>query len=76
MAFEESDCSVLSKSRDDFQSDPDHKYDTCSDNYFTDHNCIGDGDDGDDGDNEPQESHQVCVVAVACFHVHMSRSCV
>jgi hypothetical protein len=70
MAFDESDCSVLSESRDDFQHD---EYDTCSDDYFTDNNSNGNGDDGDD---EPQESHQVCVAAVACFDVHMSRSCV
>jgi hypothetical protein len=40
MAFDESDCSVLSESHDDFQSDLDHEYDTCSDDYFTDHNSI------------------------------------
>jgi hypothetical protein len=71
MAFVASNCSVLSESRDDFQSDLDHAYDTCSDVYFTDNNSIGHGDDGDDG---PQESHQVCVATVACFDVHMSRS--
>jgi hypothetical protein len=75
MAFDESDFSVLSdpESHDDFQSDRDHKYDTYSDDYFTDHNSIGDGDDGND---EPQESHQVCIATVVCFDVHMSRSCV
>jgi hypothetical protein len=73
MAFTESECSVLSESRDDFHRD---EYDTCSDDYFTDNNSIGDGDDCDDGVDEPQESHQVCVAAVACFDVHMSQSCV
>jgi hypothetical protein len=73
MAFYESDCSVLLESRDDFQSDLDHKYDTCLDDYFTDHNSVGDGDNGDD---EPHKSHQVCVAAVLCFNVHMSQSCV
>jgi hypothetical protein len=73
MAFDQSDCSVHLESCDDFQSELDHKYDTCSDDYFTDHNSIGDGDDGDD---QPQESQQVCVAAVKCFDVHMSRSCV